>query len=105
MGKYVATLAGAFLALGTATGADAMTMSTPAALSKAIQDITTQEQVHCRPGWSHWHPWGWGTGCYYPSYYGGYYPSYYSGYYPRAYGFYGRPRLYVAPRFYGYRRW
>ena len=96
MGKYVATLAGAFLALGTTTGADAMTTSTPAALGKAVQDITTQEQVHCRPGWVHWHRWGWGTGCYYGR---AYYP-YYGGY-----GFYGRPRLYVAPRFYGYRRW
>jgi hypothetical protein len=102
MSKYVATLAGAFLALGTATGADAMTTSTPAALGKAIQDITTQEQVHCRPGWTHWHPWGWSTGCYYGGYYGGYYPRYYGGYYP----YYARPRIYVGPRFYGhYRRW
>ena len=94
MGKYVAALATAFLTLGVATGADAMTTSTPAALGKAIQDIATQEQVHCRPGWVHWHRWGWGTGCY-----GGYYP-YYGGY-----GFYGRPRIYVAPRVYRYRRW
>ena len=80
MGKYVAALATAFLTLGVATGADAMTTSTPAALGKAIQDITTQEQVHCRPGWVHWHRWGWGTGCITADYY----PSY--GY---GYGFYG----------------
>ena len=82
-----------------------MTTSTPAALGKAVQDITTQEQVHCRPGWSHWHPWGWGTGCYYGGYYPSYYSGYYPSYYPRAYGFYGGPRLYVAPRVYRYRRY
>jgi hypothetical protein len=97
MRTYIATFATAFLALGAVpTDADAMTTSAPAALGKAMQDITVQEQVHCRPGWTHWHRWGWGTGCSY-----GYYPRSYGGY-----GFYGGPSLYVGPRFRGhYRRW
>lgn len=95
MGRYVATLATAVLALGMTTGANAMTVSTPAALGTVIQDIATPEKVHCRPGWVHWHPWGWSTGCpygYYP-----YYPSYGS------YGFYGGSSFFFGHRHHHHR--
>jgi hypothetical protein len=94
MRKYIVAAAMAVLVLGSAiAGADAMTTAAPAALGKAVQDITTQEQVHCRPGWWHWHPWGWSYGCY-----GGY--GY--GYYPSYYGYYGGPPFFFGGfRFYG----
>ena len=85
--------AAALLALATATPATAMPASAPGALRGAIDDQATTQAVHCRPGWVHWHRWGWGTGCAYNQYYG-----------PR---FYGGPSFYFGSPYYRYdrRRW
>jgi hypothetical protein len=96
MRTFKVTLATALLALGMATAANALPASGAGGLLPAIQDNKLAESVHCVPGWVHWHPWGWGTGCYYRRAY-------------PYYGFYGGPGLYAGPglygrRFYG-RRW
>jgi hypothetical protein len=95
MNKHIATFATALLALGATTSADAVPLSAPSGLRPTIEDTATMQTVHCVPGWVHWHRWGWGTGCYSPYVYR-----------PQFYGFYGGPRVYVAPRrVYPYRRW
>jgi hypothetical protein len=94
MRSYGLTAAAALLALATATPASAMPASAPGALRGAIDDQATTQAVHCRPGWVHWHRWGWGTGCA-SNYYG---PRFYSG--PSFY--FGGP---VYPDRYYRRRW
>ena len=80
MRSYGLTAAAALVALAAATPATAMPASAPGARRGAIDDQATTETVHCRPGWVHWHRWGYGTGCAYnygPRFYGG--PSFYFG--------------------------
>src|SRR5205823_141638 len=56
-----AVAAGLAVGLG-ASGAQAMTSTSPAGLRVATDALGNSVLVHCRP-YRHWHPWGYGTGC------------------------------------------
>jgi hypothetical protein len=84
-----------FLTIGFATAAAALPAGPPSGLKAAIEEQSSVDTVHCRPGRVHWHRWGWGTGC---RSYSGYYPRYYSGYQPY-YSGYNYPRYYSQPGF------
>jgi hypothetical protein len=64
MRKTMIFAAAAGLTIGClgASGASAMTSTSPAGLRVAIEAMDSSTLVHCRP-YRHWHPWGYGHGC------------------------------------------
>ena len=91
-----ALVAGFFAAGSLAPGgANAMTITTPAAAAKAVAEQGAVEQVRyvCRRVWTRW---GWRRSCSWrpgPRY------GYYGGYAYRPYGYYGSYRPYYRPRY------
>jgi hypothetical protein len=60
---FLALVAAATASAGSlANRADAMTLSAPAAVRAAVENIPVTEPVHCR-SYVHWHQWGYGYGC------------------------------------------
>ena len=100
MRKIILSLAAAaaILTAGSlANRAEAITLGAPAGLAPAIEETSSIEQVHCRPGWRHHYPTRWrrADGC----------SRVYRGYRAyRGYPYYYGPRVYFGPR-YRYRYW
>ncbi len=61
----IATVAAVLLTGALADRANAITLGTPAQLLGAAEEMTTVDQVHCRPGWRHHAPTRWrhANGC------------------------------------------